>query len=466
MSQRSLANLLLGRRIGPSGPSSKPFAAGEPLPTVGHGASWLVQLRWVAVVGQLATIAVARYLLEVSLPVIPLLIVVVATVFSNMALSTWSSSHRAADEMPGSRSDDPASVPVLGLVLLLDLVLLTVLLAFSGGPTNPFFIFYFVNVCLSAVVLPRGWAIAESVVSVVCFSILLYVFRPLPEMWTAAKIDPLKFGEALSRAHWGLIVSFTTCAAVIVYFTSVLRDQLQKRERQLHAFEADVARTHKLEALGTLAAGAAHELANPLGTIAVVAREVERRVAGTTAEATVAKDIALIRSELETCRNILKRMSADAGQAMGEKLVRVTVGELIDETLEGLRAADRVTVTITPDVEDVVLAVPLVGLAQAIRGILQNALAASASIQRVRVTSDRFDGRMRLVVRDEGVGMPPTVLARVGDPFFTTKEPGSGTGLGVFLARAVVERLGGRLTIESISGRGTTVTILLPVAKA
>ncbi|MGC1272487.1 MAG: HAMP domain-containing sensor histidine kinase [Planctomycetaceae bacterium] len=466
MSVRTYANLLLGRRVEPSGPSAELLAAGDGLPTAAHGASWLIQLRWVAVVGQLATIAVARYLLDVSLPVVPLLVVVAVTVLSNVALATWSSSHRSADEMPGTRSDDPTTVPILGLVLLIDLVLLTVLLAFSGGPTNPFFIFYFVNVCLSAVVLPRGWAIAESLVSVVCFSLLLFVFRPLPEMWTAAKIDPLGPGEPLSRAHWGLIVAFTTCAAVIVYFTSVLRDQLQKRERQLHAFEADRARTHKLEALGTLAAGAAHELANPLGTIAVVAREVERRVAGTTAEATVAKDIALIRSELETCRNILKRMSADAGQAMGEQLIQVTVGELIDETLEGLRAADRVTVSIAPDVEESVLTVPLVGLAQAVRGILQNALSASASIQRVRVSSDRLDGRIRLVVRDEGVGMPPAVLARVGDPFFTTKEPGSGTGLGVFLARAVVERLGGRLTIESISGRGTTVTILLPVTTA
>ncbi len=127
------------------------------------------------------------------------------------------------------------------------------------------------------------------------------------------------------------------------------------------------ARTQKLEALGTLAAGAAHELANPLGTIAVVAREVERRVGGTPVEPKVAKDIALIRSELETCRNILKRMSADAGQAIGEQLVEVAASELISESLEGLRQPERVTVAIAADVEETHVVVPLVGLAQAVR---------------------------------------------------------------------------------------------------
>jgi two-component system sensor histidine kinase RegB len=464
---RTYANLLLGRRIERPDPLKGLLAAPTDLPAATHGASWLVQLRWVAVVGQLVTIAFVDVVLRIELPLAPLLGVVAATAASNLALAIWSSSLPDRDAtLPGPSSADRVTLPVLGLVLLLDLILLTVLLSFSGGPTNPFFIFYFVNLCLGAVVLPAAWAWVGCVAAIACFTSLFFSYRPLPEIWTAANLDPIRPGESLTRGHRGLLVAFTTCSVVIVYFTSLLRDQLQKRERELRAFQADLARTHKLEALGTLAAGAAHELANPLGTIAVVAREVERRVAGTDVEPAVAKDFALIRSELETCRNILKRMSADAGQAFGERLVETTAAELIDETLDGLRDSARVSVTIDPSVEETTLAVPLVGLAQAIRGILQNALAASANVQRVRLIADRADGHLRLVVRDEGIGMPPSVLARVGDPFFTTKEPGRGTGLGVFLARAVVERLGGRLTIESVSGRGTTVTIFLPVAAA
>ena len=464
MPHRKYVNLLLGRRIERTESNLAPLNPPNDFPVATHGASWLVLLRWAATAGQLATIAFVYYVLKVQLAVAPLFAVVGVTAVSNLLLAIWSSSHPEVDERDGRRVRETSDVAILGLVMLLDLLLLTVLLSFSGGPTNPFYIFYFVNLCLSAVVLPRGWAWAGCVAAIICFIVLLFSYNPLPDMWTAAHIKPLKTGESLTRAHAGLLISFTACAIVVVYFTSLLRDQLQKSERKIRAFHAASARTQKLEALGTLAAGAAHELANPLGTIAVVAREVERRVGGTPVETKLAKDFALIRSELETCRNILKRMSADAGQAIGEQLVEVTASELISESLEGLRQTERVSVAIDPAAEDTPVVVPLVGLAQAVRGIIQNALAASANVQNVRVTADRLDGRLRLLVRDEGVGMPPAVLARVGDPFFTTKEPGRGTGLGVFLARAVVERLGGKLTIDSISGRGTTVTILLPLA--
>jgi two-component system sensor histidine kinase RegB len=465
MRLRSFANLVLGRRIEPTEPLSALLAAPAEDPLATHGAAWLVLLRWVAVVGQLATIAVVRFGLGVDLPLGPLLAAVAVTGVSNLGLAIWSTTRpREEEETSAPQPADGSTMPVLEVVLLLDLVLLTILLSLSGGPANPFFIFYFVNLCLSAVVLPRAWAWANTAAAVGCFAALFFVHRPLPSMWTAVSLPPAGAGDRFSRAEWGLVAAFVTCAAVVVYFTSLLRDQLRKREHQVQAFQADRARTQKLEALGTLAAGAAHELSNPLGTIAVVAREVERRVAGTPAAATVVKDFALIRSELDTCRNILKRMSAEAGQAMGERLVEVTAAELIDEMLDGLQSAERVLVLVEPEAEDVTVSVPLVGLAQAVRGIVQNALAATATTQRVGVAADRLDGRLRLTVRDEGIGMPAAVLARVGDPFFTTKEPGHGTGLGVFLARAVVERLGGKLGIDSAPGRGTTVTILLPLA--
>ena len=453
-------NMLLGRRVERADPL---LTAPADLPATTHGSSWLVQLRWVAVIGQLATICFTRYVLDVKLPMGILFAVVAVTAISNTALAIWSASQPIGDRLD-NRMIESRMMPILGLVQLLDLILLTVLLSLSGGPTNPFLVFYFVNLCLSAVVLPRAWAWVISAAGIVCFVAMFFTYRPLPEMWTAAHPAPIQPGSPLTRGHWGLLVAFAACDIVIVYFTSLLRDQLRKRGYELRVMQDDAARAHKLEALGTLAAGAAHELANPLGTIAVVAREVERRVAGTVAEPRVASDIALIRSELETCRNILKRMSADAGQAMGEEIVEASARELLEESLEGLRDSGRVALNVDASVENVMLQIPLAGLAQAIRGIIQNALAASASIQQVKLSAERVGDRVRITVRDEGIGMHPTVLARVGDPFFTTKDPGSGTGLGVFLARAVVERLGGGFSINSISGRGTTVTIVLPSA--
>ena len=462
MPLRNKLNLLLGRRDEQSDPL---LIAPDDLPATRHGMTWLVQLRWMALAGQLAMITIVHYVLRVPLPMRWLLVVIAVTAISNVALAIWSALQPKEAESDNEMLE-ARQIPVLGLVQLLDVIILTVLLALSGGPNNPFSTFYFVNLCLSAVVLPRRWAWVVCAAAILCFGTLFFLHVPLPEVWTATRLDRVDQEHSITPAHWGQFVAFAACMVVVAYFTSVLRDQLRRRGMELQRMRDDAARAHRLEALGTLAAGAAHELANPLGTIAVVAREVERYIERTSPEPRIVEDIKLIKSELQTCRNILKRMSADAGQAMGEQLSEATPRELMEETLEGLRDADRVVLVIDEQLDDFMLVIPLTSLAQALRGIVQNALAASANVQKVQFVASLVDGRLRLIIREEGVGMHQSVLARVGDPFFTTKEPGGGTGLGVFLARAVVERIGGKLLIDSNPGRGTTVTIVLPLTSA
>jgi two-component system sensor histidine kinase RegB len=106
------------------------------------------------------------------------------------------------------------------------------------------------------------------------------------------------------------------------------------------------------------------------------------------------------------------------------------------------------------------LHVPLRAWARALRGLIRNALQASQSPVEVAIQSVK--GQVEIVIRDHGTGMSPEVLARVGEPFFTTKEVGRGMGLGVFLARALAERLGGSLELSSKLEQGTTVRVLLP----
>ena len=106
--------------------------------------------------------------------------------------------------------------------------------------------------------------------------------------------------------------------------------------------------------------------------------------------------------------------------------------------------------------------VPRENLTQAVRAVLQNALDASPPQHRVQLEMKCDKELLRVVIRDEGKGMNPQELSRAGDPFFTTKEPGKGMGLGLFLARSVVERLGGQLRLESPAGRGVTATFEIP----
>ena len=455
-------------------------------------AAWLVQLRWAASAGQLATIAVVCWGVDVDLPAPPLLWVVAVTAGTNVALAAWLATHPEHGP-PGE--PDRRVVPVLGAAMLLDLTLLTALLYFSGGPNNPFYGFYFVNLALAAALLPTRWAWACDAAAVVGFAGLLVDHVPLPNLPDAQ--PPLTRGGTVTLLTAGRFVAFLTCSGTVVYFATLLRDRLRQRDAQVRAVEAELARAQKLEALGTLAAGAAHELSTPLGTIAVVANEVSRRIeraddAGAPPALSIRRktlrDVRLIRGEVNACRSILDRMSADAGEAVGEVPAEVAPAALIEEALTGLRERDRVRVEVRPPAGEATLRVPLVRLAQALRGLVQNA-ATAADGGPVRVTvaadpaaspPDRGSGesgwepgaagvnaapRLRIAIRDDGPGMPPEVLARVGEPFFTTKEPGRGTGLGVFLARAVIERLGGSLTFDSAPGAGTTATVTLPARR-
>ena len=158
-------------------------------------------------------------------------------------------------------------------------------------------------------------------------------------------------------------------------------------------------------------------------------------------------------------------MASDAGEPSGEPLRAHTVKELIAATLQELDEA-AVHVECEADVESVRLRIPLQGLAQALRGLVRNALDASPTGVSVVLVAFRSDDSVVMHIRDRGAGMDPITLQRVAEPFFTTKPPGRGMGLGVFLARTLVERLHGTVTYDSTRGQGTTVIVRLPLLQA
>jgi two-component system sensor histidine kinase RegB len=266
----------------------------------------------------------------------------------------------------------------------------------------------------------------------------------------------------------GMWVAFGVAAAFIVYFIQRVRGALAERDAELDAARAASTRHEKLASLATLAAGAAHELATPLSTIAVVAKELERALGADAAATSTAGDARLIREQVERCRAILAQMAADAGESTGEAPEPVAIATMLEAALADLAGRGRVAVSVAREgAAGAVVRVPARALAQAFRGVVKNALEASAG--EVRVEVGRSAEGWRLAVHDRGTGMTPEVLAHAGEPFFTTKNGdgiGRGMGLGLFLARAVVERLGGGLEIDSVAGRGTIVTLVVPADDA
>jgi two-component system sensor histidine kinase RegB len=234
------------------------------------------------------------------------------------------------------------------------------------------------------------------------------------------------------------------------------------READLLRAQQLAARNEKLASLSTLAAGAAHELGTPLGTIAIAAKELERSIRSAPDEAI--EDARLIRDELERCRAIVRRMSASAGQTLGEAAEATTTTAVVAALRE--RMGDGVIDGIELQITDVAFQAPLQSLVQVLANLVQNALHATPpGGTRVALLADVVAGTVRFTVIDHGTGIPREDLDRVGEPFFTTKPPGQGMGLGLFLARAFAERCGGKLVIASEEGKGTRATLELPGGK-
>ena len=383
---------------------------------------------------------------------------------------------------------------MVGLSMAGDVIALTALLYFTGGPFNPFSFLYLVHIALAAVVLRSWWTWSLVALALSCFG-ALFIDPTGTAMGPAEPMDhsghmghPAHAAEesGQGRRHGdhaggetahrsimdmhlqGMWVAFGIAAAFIVYFVSRVTRDLAAREAELLRVRSAASRNEKLAALATLAAGAAHELATPLSTIAIAAKDLERSLepAPLSAPSAMAEDVRLIRREVDRCRGILRQMSVEAGQSHGEGAVPTRCERLVELALDGLGQRERVDVSIEDAARDRSLHLPAQALGLALRGVLKNAIEAAGESGRVALSIAAYDQGgtpgCLLEVSDRGPGMPPDVLARVCEPFFTTKEPGHGMGLGLFVARALCEQLGGRLEIESIEGRGTIVRMSVP----
>jgi two-component system sensor histidine kinase RegB len=401
---------------------------------------WLVRLRWAALATQVLLLALAAG--NHWLPSAPAAIALVALgVLWNLILQALSSR--------------PALFPArgVGTTLVVDVVLLTLLLMATGGPSNPFTVVYLVYVALAAVVLGAGWTWLIVATAVSGYAALFLWHLPLP--------PHLAHASGLPSHLAGMWLAFGASASLIAFFVTGVTRTLARRERELAALRNVAARHERLASLTTLAAGAAHELATPLGSIAVAARELERAASELQVTAVV-DDARLIRSQVDRCRAILDQMSGRASQEWVEQPSRVEVADIVALVRSALPPEREARLRVSHAARASLVTSPK-GLVQALLNLVRNAFDASPSDAAVSLDVDAGAAEhVAFVVRDQGSGMEAGVLARAGEPFFTTKAPGAGYGLGLFLVRLFVERIGGQLRLESERGRGTIVRIELP----
>jgi len=405
---------------------------------------WIVRLRYGIVFGEAAIVLGMRYVFRLDLPLLWTLAPLAIVLSSNLLL----------DRKVGGAVRFPQQT--LGAVFVLDTLCLSVMLALTGGPANPFTLLYLVQITLSAVVLSREWTWVLGLLSTVCFGLLFFLH--LPSAAFQGHEQP-----GLSPHLVGMWIAFIVAAGLITFFTGKVSDALRHREQEVLALQEQIAKHERLASLVTLAAGAAHELGTPLGTIAVVSRELERYASSLPDGEAVREDAKLIRSEVERCRLILQRMSAKGAEPVGEAARPVAVMELLNEALAQFPEAQRACVAMDLPDPGVVAVLPAQAAVQALVALLQNAMDANPEGSPIAVKALISGQEIAFSISDRGQGMSEAVLRRIAEPFFTTKEPGRGMGLGTFLVRLFAERLGGGLSFESVQGKGTTAILKLPL---
>ena len=398
----------------------------------------LVDLRSVAIAGQAIAVAGA-VLLGVSLPVVPMLIVIAALIVLNIVASMrlkWRT---------------PVTHGTVAVQLALDLAAFTTLLLFAGGTANPVTSVYMLHVVVIAMLLPWRSALAGTALVIASLAVAIRFAEPLR----------YSDGQSLSDATlaFGLLASFALTALVTAWFVIRIVTTLREHDRLLQEAARQALNDEAVTRIGTLAAGAAHELGTPLTTMAMVVGEMQRE-ADTPAGR---RDAAILAAQIDHCRQALSNLRAAAGHARTEG----GGPEKLDAFLMSVAARFR---AMRPDVPlqahwDGPLPAPEIfadqSLQQSLLILLNNA--ADASPHRVDVTA-RWDAQsLSMTVADRGSGVPPDRVDMLGRTFFTTKAPGQGTGLGLVLTASTVGRLGGTVRWSNRTDGGLIAEIRLPL---
>lgn len=418
----------------------------------------LVRLRWLAVIGQSIAIFSVHYILGFKVPLGPCLAIIALSAWLNIFLTLrWRGGQRLA------------SLPA-GLLLGYDVLQLASLLYLTGGMENPFAFLFLVPVTVSATSLPITWTLGLALLAFGCSSILAVIHKPLP--WITDQ--SFRLPPTYIAGMWAALICGTVFSAI---YARRIAEEARLMSSALSATEMVLAREQRLSALDGLAAAAAHELGTPLATIALVAKELKREVPKTSP---YIEDIDLLISQVARCREILTRLAVPE-QLSDDVYQQVTLHAMIEDLVSPLRGSD---VIITIDAaagddkknspEPVFLRNP--AITYGLGNLLENAIdfAKTAVDVKARWTAHQ----VTLTVADDGPGFDQAIFDQLGDPFVTTRpgygadvqpEPGQhdGMGLGLFIAKTLLERSGATVSLANRKHplKGAVIQIAWPRAQ-
>jgi two-component system, sensor histidine kinase RegB len=405
--------------------------------------TWLVRLRWVALLAQTVTLSFTFSVLADPWLLLPLGVVMGVLAVGNLE-AIWAL--RAGREISQTR---------LLIHLAVEVAALTAFLVAAGGPNNPFNVLFLVHVCMAAVMLTWGKAALLTSLVLAAYG-LLHLFHVPLHLDQHSLPEPVLLGV-------GNAIAFIITAISAAGFTVGVARTLRGHKVALLEARDRTARVDRLRTVGTLAAGAAHELNTPLFTMGLRLRRIRRRHGE---EPDTSRDVEVIQTQLDRCKEIVEQLLVGAGDPTAGGIERRPLATLVEATVHMWSKGATVGATVEDESDGAMVEVPVVAFRQALLNLLENGREAQSEEgidTPLEVRLDREEGVVVVRVRDHGVGLPAQV-DRVGDPFFTTKT--TGTGLGVYVARAVADGAGGGLRYREQRGVWTEAVWWFPCVQA
>ena len=397
----------------------------------------LLAIRWVAIIGQAVTLAVVDLVLGFQLSLADCVAVVVTSVLINLILLF---TRRGVSWLPEREA---------ALHLGYDIVQLGLLLYLTGGLENPFSVMILAPITVSATILSLTSTWMLSGLAIAVLTVLATMHRPLP--WIG---DPPELPEIYV---FGLWVALVTSAGFIAAYASRVSAEARRMAAALAATQMALARAQRLSALGALAAAAAHELGSPLGTIAVVAKELAHDVEP---DSPLKPDIDLLISETGRCRDILSRLAQTPEEDARSPLAAPPLSALVEEAARE-HEKEAVPVLVEREGQGNVAEPHVPRRPEILNGfsnLIHNAVQFAATQVLVRVAWTQRE--ISVTVTDDGPGFPPMVLARLGQPFLSSRPGTDGhMGLGVFIATTLLERSGATVSYGNVPEGGARVVI-------
>ncbi|MCB1949080.1 ATP-binding protein [Nitrosomonas sp.] len=404
----------------------------------------LFMLRNIAILAQCLTFSLVYIIIDLEIPWTEMIIVVVLLAVLN--LLTWIRLYR---KWPVSNLEFFAQ-------LLIDVFALSALLYFSGGSTNPFISLYLLPLTIAAATLPWRYTWVMAIITIGCYTILLFNYIPLPHDHSKHLIE---FNLHVS----GMWLAFVLSTVIIAWFVVKMSISIRDRDHDLALAREQVLRNEQIIALGTLAAGAAHELGTPLSTMAVITGELQKEY---THDNEFQNNIRILRDQITHCKETLTQLLAKAGQARVEGGSQLPVNEFLSSLLEKWELI-RPTVKFSYHSDGPLPAPKIMDnqlVSQSLLNLLNNA--ADASSKQIEIKSHWNEKSLHLEIIDDGEGLSDEATQRAGEAFFTTKTPGQGFGIGLFLANANIERLGGSVHLFNLENRGACTQVILPLIES